>query len=425
MGVDISQVHYRPITKILTNISFHGYQGVYFTPALFAGSLLDTIQINSLSMKDSFLLSDGIKVSRFKKLIFGSMEHSQSVFENIGAFTDNFLSIFQNGHVEVNNFRVHNITGPFSRSLFFCYLNSLPNAPTKIRNVNISGYNFLNGGLITTVDDLERIEVSNVTIQDSFTNPRIPIFEVSIIQSFQFGDVKVSNVQAIDQSDEESTVFRVNELDLQSNANSSFDNINVSNCGISLIQFGSLVNNSSETSQLELNGVAIQDSIYTSSRSIISTEKLENYANFLFKISGFSSLNVTFVKDGDLLLFSHALVHSVVVQDSIFNSLQSAAISVESSGLTGNLANEVSFQNCTFKEIHSSSQSLIKVSEQSIVNFLRSKFDSVSISFDRSGLIEASSESMIKFTETNFTNNAAVTSTLFTLSSGAYVECNS
>ncbi|CAI2367919.1 unnamed protein product [Moneuplotes crassus] len=425
IALDISNIHYRSIVSTFENIEFFGYQRTMFTPALFTGTPLDILNINSLSMKDSFFFSDAIKISFFQKVTFGSLASQSTVFENIGAFTDYFLVLFYVGQVEISNFKFQNVTGPFSRSLSFIYLNNMHSTPTKIENIQVSYYNFWNGGLISVISSLERIEIQNITISDSNTNSKIPIIEATSLKSFFVSDFHIKNVNVNDQNDEDSTILRVNAIDLQTTLNSTLENINFINSQLSLIQFGSLVNSNSDPIQLEMKNISVIDSTFPSSRSIISTKNLENDADFLLKISGFHSSNVTFKNNGNLLLFSHGLHNPVVIEDSIFSTLYSAAISASSSGLAGTLTNEVTFQNCTFKDIQSSSQSLIKVSEKAIANFVGSSFSSISVSFDRAGVIETSSNSIAKFSYCNFTDNAAVTSTLFTISSGAYLECNS
>ncbi|CAI2378749.1 unnamed protein product [Moneuplotes crassus] len=174
-----------------------------------------------------------------------------------------------------------------------------------------------------------------------------------------------------------------------------------------------------------MSNIRVQDSMFSSTRSVISTKNLENDASFYVKLNRFYASNITFGDTGSILLFQHGLINTVVVEDSIFTSLNSASISASSSGLERNLTNGVTFKNCTFENIASPSQSFFKFFEKAVINFIGSSFSSISVSFDRAGVIEASSNSIAKFSYCNFTDNAAVTSTLFTISSGAYLECNS
>ena len=186
-----------------------------------------------------------------------------------------------------------------------------------------------------------------------------------------------------------------------------------------------MLNNNSEQTIFELRNFTVRDSVLTSPRSIVSTLNLENDADFVFILDGFYASNVTFENYGVLLLFAQGLTSPVIVRNSRFSNLQSAMIIMTTSRSLPGLCYEVSFENCTFETIYSLSQPFMRVSKEATATFINSTFHSSSIASDRSGLIEVNENSKGIFKTTNFTNNAAITSTLFSVQSGAYAECHS
>jgi hypothetical protein len=114
---------------------------------------------------------------------------------------------------------------------------------------------------------------------------------------------------------------------------------------ISLLQFESLSSGNTAPTSFHLQNFTLKDSIYTSSRSVLSTLNLENTADFEFRISYFWVGNLTFLVKGSLLELNHALVKAVVVEDSVFEGVNSGAITVINSPTSDLLVNKVEFKN--------------------------------------------------------------------------------
>ncbi|CAI2374896.1 unnamed protein product [Moneuplotes crassus] len=427
IGMDVSASHYRPIIANLRNANFYGYQKTLLFPTAFIGTLIDVVEIDSYSLTNCSLWSYGLLIIAFKTVTIGNLLEQPTEFSNIESFASNYASISFVGQLELRNVHLKNITGLIGQSLYFISLNSFPSTSVVIQNLEVDDFTFSQGGIIQVTTSTNRFEMSNVIIQNSQTYSEIPIFNFNEIGSFGFTNFTIRNISVNEKTDEDSVIFKINALNLNSITNSSLQNFDVSECAISLLQFGSLTNNNnSEAIHLEMKNITFRDSVVTSPRPVISTENLVHKSSFFVKISSFSCSNITFNIAGNiLLLFSHGLINPVIVEDSIFTNLNSASISAITSGQEESLVNEVTFINCSFSNISTTSQSLITTSNKAVFNFVGSKFESISVLFDRSGIIDATSNSIIKITSSNFTHNSAITSTLFAISFGAYVECNS
>ncbi|CAI2368858.1 unnamed protein product [Moneuplotes crassus] len=425
IGADISNSHYRPTTITTKNAVFFGYQNTFFSPLAWTGTMMDSVHFEEITFKNSGILSDLLIAMIFQRVTFGNLESNPCVIENIGLYRTNLIRFIFIGSLEISNIKISNVIGPISESLSFISLNNFPFTPTIIQNISVSGFIFGNGGLLDMSTILDIIQIKHINIVDSVMKPGLFVFKLNIIKTILIEDFRANNVQVNQIDDKDSSIFRINSLDVSGNLNSTIENVVISNCGISILSFGSMISNNSAPTSFEMSNITVKDSIYTSSRSIISTLNLVNDADFTFKINEFYSSNVTFLSTGNILLFAQSLANPIIMDNSVFSELESTAISIMNVKTIPNTVSEVSLSNCTFRNISSSLQPVVRISERAIASFTGSIFDSISIVFDRSGIIEASSNSIAKFINTNFTNNAAVISTLLTIQSGAYVECNS
>ncbi|CAI2370232.1 unnamed protein product [Moneuplotes crassus] len=434
IGASTSAFHYRSTFQTYRNLNFHGYEDTTYIPALLKGQPIDTINLESFKFQNSTLRSALVTLYNVKKVTIGnpcisvsegeSLPSCETVIQNIGGFYTNLITVSNVHEVEIKNIRVTNVTAPFSQSSSLLSLENFEDSKITVEDIHVREFNSGNGGLLSIPGNLKAIQIK-MTVVDSSAKPGLSLFQINSIGSLAINGFIAQNISVNQRQDENSAIFDINALNMQGNPNSTLENIDISNCGISVLKFGSILNNNTLPSIFELKNFTVRDSVLTSTRSIISTSNLESDADFTLKLNGFYSSNVTFESKGDLLFFDHGLVNPVIVENSVFTNLKSVSITLRGSDSVPNIVREVSFKNCTFSNIYSISQSLVRVSEQATVNFIGSSFDSVSSSSDWSGIVEATSSSITKFYNTNFTRNAAVTSTLFNVQLDAYLECNS
>ncbi|CAI2373025.1 unnamed protein product [Moneuplotes crassus] len=343
---------------------------------------------------------------------------------NLGGFLTNLITINYVQETEVRNLRFSNVTAPFANSLSLLVMENFEHTQTVINGVHAEQVAFGNGGLISVTGTLNSLDIGGITVMNSVVGSGLVLIQANVVRQLWLRDVLIRDITASDFQDEDATLVKVNMFDLQRNQNFTIENFDISDCGISLVKFGSIINNSTETTQLSLKNFTLKDSIIISARAMVSTLNLESDANLMLKISQFYSKNVTFKSTGSLMQFAHGLINSVTVEDSIFGDLQSASIKALRHKAFPNVIHEVSFMNCTFSHIYSLLQSLIIVTEQATVSFTDSSFDSVSTASSFSGIIESSLNSVVRLTRANFTNNSAVISTLFHALSGSVIECS-
>ncbi|CAI2371546.1 unnamed protein product [Moneuplotes crassus] len=419
---DMTNPHYRKTYQKYINMHTHNFHQTTFIPMFFNGSPLDEFEMIGYNFYNSSLLTDLFVVSGFSKAVMGTIDSDQGLFQNITSFSGNLMTFASVGSIDIKNIKISNYTGGLAESMSFISLLNSADTPTAIEGIEVEQSNFFNGGIITIQTDLDKVEIKDISISSSTMRSGIALFQINTIRCMLVSNILVSNLHASLSEDELSTIFRVTAFDLQGDLNSTVDTFLASGLGVSLLKFGSLVNENSNSKELEFKDFTVKDSVVSSSRSIISTENLETTSNFHLILTNLQTSNITFSSTGDLLLFNHALLLPITIQDSTFTSLRSAAISIVSSRSTAGLTNSVVFDNCSFTEIYSPALSLIKVSEESIASFTRSNFFRVSVGFDVSGIIEVTENAVVRFRETNFTENSAVVATLLTVQSGAYVE---
>ena len=191
------------------------------------------------------------------------------------------------------------------------------------------------------------------------------------------------------------------------------------------------------------------DSIMEFSHDLISFTGVETSNNFQISLNNITMKNITFVRAGNLMNLEHQTSTILTLGNTYFENIVGGQVLVRSSNLQNtDLNTRVNMTNITASSISGNSRSLIQVEEGGELYIYNSNFSSIdntergavlnagyqngyievhNTTFENNlsiygGVANVQDGSVIKFYDSNITNNFAIQSGAIQVSSDGYFE---
>ncbi|CAI2380707.1 unnamed protein product [Moneuplotes crassus] len=218
-------------------------------------------------------------------------------------------------------------------------------------------------------------------------------------------------------------ILDINSLDLNNSENIALDTIMLSSTDISLINLKSIVPSSSGANMTFTN-LSIKDAYLIQQRPMISTEGFISSSDFHVIFDNLTVSNITFRRIGEIFNFKHYLANPVVIKNSVFEDLSSASFYTEAIIYPDlSLSTRVIVDNCEFKRINNPQRSFIESKANGYFEILSCNFSEISSTNDFSGIASLAGDSQCIFINDIFTNNSAISSTLFKIGETSKLSC--
>ena len=228
----------------------------------------------------------------------------------------------------------------------------------------------------------------------------------------------------MDENDDSSTFLDVSSINIESTSAMVISELNFINSTLSFSNIQNIMGSSTELKTLIINGISFTDTYFPNSRTLMSFEDIFTESNFTMQLSQIKFENIQFESTGILINFEHQLIHTVVTAGLTVNNVSSGVINV----MTHNTNNEVArtmiqIVNGIFQDTNLPSQSLITASRGAFLGISSSNFSKFSTINEASGLFNCKTEAIIDISNSEFQQNSAVTSSLFTVENDGLVKC--
>ena len=270
--------------------------------------------------------------------------------------------------------------------------------------------------------------ISSFTLRDGVYN-RInleaekPIFELAGVGTFEISNHNITDSQSLNEFDSSASFVMINSIDTDSLSQGIVESVAIKNSPLSFLTIGGASGAPSEMKTVYIRDISYNDWYFSTVRSLISTNGLVSDSNMTIEFSNIEFLNLEFKNGGEMIQFGHQLPNTVSVTNSSFRNIISGSLTIQPYNLNNNvLKAKAAFNGASFYNASSPSRSFISASSSAYLEFADSSFMSTESTNDASGVIIASSSSEIIFTNCQFQNNSARTSSIFLLESSSFLR---
>ena len=320
---------YRNIHINLDSINSSNYYNGLYGNMLFIGSLTTYLTIKgvqaSVAYSDfsfySFQLLNKIEVND----VF--IEYTDAREQFIFQFTF-ALEIQMNNITIVNN----DISSPDPTGIM--YLSTFAGGTVGLKNIRImnsdigSKHAFEFSPLGPSTLTMSDVYASNVTLG---TDTRI--FQLRSLSSFQMSNCSFTEIHPGDSRDSSSKLIELSSISISDGKNFSIIDVQIEHSTVGLIKLSNIQSSENLTTNFFISNFTYTDSYFEFSQDLISFIQIETENNFLISISDIKMENITFVRTGNLFVFSQQTSTNLTFADAYFNNLNGARMSIKSSNL--------------------------------------------------------------------------------------------
>ena len=242
---------------------------------------------------------------------------------------------------------------------------------------------------ITSVDQvvISQLNFTNVVLEEDGT-----IISFNNIKTIQASGIYLNNLRANDLNDKETTLIKINTLDLNSTFDSSYSGIVYDNSSIYVFQFGSFINSPPSTKTIKLENSIFRNSQDLPEKALVTTNQISTNYDVEGHISNITFTNISFTSSGYLILFNQQLTTNMTLTNSVFENIENGyiLITTPSTGDTTKFT-RVNIDNITVDSVKETTHAFISLTEQGKTTVTNSNFTNVYSFFDGSVLSGGSS----------------------------------
>ena len=213
-------------------------------------------------------------------------------------------------------------------------------------------------------------------------------------------------------------------MDFNTTGSFSINQVFAYNSSISLLNMRNIINtNITNSIALPISNIGYINSTFEYSDSIINLKSIEIDSTLQLQISNILMSDITFIRDGNLILFQQQTKVPMIVTNSIFQNVYGGGIQFKAynkNNLT--LTTNIIFVNMTATNCNSNTQSFMTATTGSVISVYNSSF--VNNCNYMNGAV-ASAEALsasISFYNSVFQNNTAVKGAVFNVDNQGYIS---
>ena len=190
------------------------------------------------------------------------------------------------------------------------------------------------------------------------------IINTGQIKSIIFSNVTFSNIKTTDNVNTNGVILFINTFDLNSELDTSIQDITIDNCEIPFVAFSSVINQSPIIKTFSLSNINFTNTHFESDRALFSTDGIQIDTALQISMSNLAFSNISFSRTGTLIECKQKLPTYFTISGSSFTDLNAAVIMIESSSTQNdNLTTLVQINDTVFNNIDDQYNSLINVNE--------------------------------------------------------------
>ena len=268
----------------------------------------------------------------------------------------------------------------------------------------------------------------NLTIQDIYVNNVTLDSDTKIIKTQSASSFYMRNCTFIETHPKEIGDSTVKLIGLSSIVLTDMQNLTIEDTYIeqSTVGFVELVGIQSTDPLLSyfvISNFIYKNSFFEFSEDLIWMRNIETVNEFRVMLTDINMNNITFFRTGNLLKFGHQTNTSLVFSDSMFQDLYGAQIYIQSSNLQNtNLKTKIEMTNITASSIHGSSKSFILIEEGGELMISDSRFINIDNTEQGSVLNAGYQNGYVEVHNSTFENNLSIYGGVANVQDGSVIK---
>ncbi|CAI2378783.1 unnamed protein product [Moneuplotes crassus] len=411
--------HYRSLVMNYTNFEYRDFRN--YEPTILMGFICNPIDRITLS---NFNVLNARSLSQFFGFnSFSSLSLSNFVFQEIYD-THKLLYLNLNIKVSLSNITIQNYSTSKKRTGGDILINPLPVSEIIIDGLHLQNCSIVTFPLVQLSIQPLGFVIKNSIYENILMDGSIPLLKLASIASFEILNQTLSGVKVNEGDEPLNSFIEITHMTLLPSSVNFVDNIRMEEADISLIKFSKVVSQA-ESKVLSISNLDISSTNFQRSRSIISTEGFEVDGDIQLTFQNFTVRNISFVTSGQILQLSHRLLNPIMVKDSLFENISSGTISMQIlDDSDSKPKSKLRMENCTFRGILNTIKPFIDFSKNGHFEITKSNFSEITSVSESFGIVYLSGNSFGSFAHCVFTNNSALSSTVFKVESKSMLGCS-
>ena len=231
-------------------------------------------------------------IVRFENIVFDSaIENSVALFY--------FLNTFEN--VTIKNLTVSNFSGTATGFNDVIALANFPQTITVIEQLHIHDMNLDGKSVVASVSELNQIQIIDSIFESINITSSDYIINTGLIKSIVINNTTFSNIKTTDDVNNNGAVLFVSTLDLNSELDTSIQDITIDDCEIPFVVFSSVTNEAPGNKTFDLSNINFTNTHFDSDRALFSTDGVQLDTSLQISMSNLLFSNISFSRTGTLI----------------------------------------------------------------------------------------------------------------------------
>ena len=347
-----------------------------------------------------------------------------NVYLNTSGFNYATYNLLEVDTITITNLTHQNVTGTGTSLEYFMMMNLNDNGVVKLDSVNFYDWDLGVQPGIHFEGSIASLTFKNSVFKNVKVGSSNNLFVATLVSILSITNCTFTSISSSKSTDENNLILNVKSLNLANSSNSTISNISVNSSSISFLEFNSVTGTLVNPITFLISNIAFSNWEIATTINMVSFGNLETSENITYTFSNISFNNIQFSNKGNLMMFQHQFKNNqIVVSSSSFSNIVGGGISVEA-GNKNNLAisTKVKFQNCTFINNNMNYNSLMTINEGGVVQIDASTFTNISTFQNGAVIFAGYQKAIVTVTNSNFTNNYAVTGGVFNVESQSLIS---
>ena len=382
--------------------------------------------------------------------IFARVEINDLYIENADTVEVFIISVTQTQEIILNNVTINHNDISSTDPTGIIHLSPLSDGTATVSNLTVTNSNI---GAKQALDYRQagsgNITIENVYVKNVTLGADTKIIRTPSISSFHLKNSTFIDVKPQDLGDSTPKIVELPSIVMTNLSVFSFEDTYIENSKVGFIELLGLKSIQPLTSHFVVLNFTYTDSIMEFSHDLISFTGVETSNNFQISLNNITMKNITFVRAGNLMNLEHQTNTTLTMDKTNFENIVGGQVLIKSSNLQNtDLKTKVNMTDITATSISGNSRSLIQIEEGGELYMYNSSFSNIdntergavlnagyqngyievhNSTFENNlsiygGVANVQDGSVIKFFDSNITNNFAIQSGAIQVSSDGYFE---
>ena len=296
--------------------------------------------------------------------------YNKVTFENIhyDNATNNgkplFYFLYNIENITVKNVTISNFSGTVSDSNDIFAYSSFPTTINVVEQLHVVDTDLNGKSVIACSNPIDQIQIFDSVFENITISSSDYIIDIGQIKSIILNTTTFSNIKTSDDVNTNGAVLFFETLDLNSDLDTSIQDITLDDCGIPFFVLSSAINQSPVNKRFELSNINFTNTHFESNRALFSTDSIELDTTFQISMTNLLFSNISFSNTGTLIECRQQLPTYMTITGSQFIDLNAATIRIASSNADNtNPTIFVQIYDTVFSNINDQYNSLINVNE--------------------------------------------------------------